>query len=116
MAEIAKSTDLSKTEGDPGDRAQLELEQCDMDVALPWIGGYSKLKITTRTRAGVVLICSIATLLLALTGSAVAAIAVTAADMTGWAVLAAALVTPPTYFSLAYLILAHMFSRQARDK
>jgi hypothetical protein len=115
MAEIVKSSDFTETEGVPGPRAEpnRELEQCDMDVALPaWLGG-SKFKITTRTRAAVVVICSVAALLLALTGGAVAGIAM-AAGVTGWLVVVAALATPPVYFTLAYLALAHMFSRQDR--
>jgi hypothetical protein len=114
MAETVKSSDFTKTEGTPGPHAEVnrELEQCDMDVTLPaWLGG-SKVKITTRTRAAMVVICSIATLVLALTGAAVSGIA-RAAGLTGWPVVAAALATPPVYFTLAYLALAHMLSRQA---
>jgi hypothetical protein len=113
MAEIAKSSDYTKLEGDPGTRAGVnreleQLEQCDMDAALP--GG--KLKFATRTRAASVLICAVAVLVLSLSAGTVAGIA-KVADMSGWPVLAIAVTIPAAYCALVFGILVYVVSSQA---
>jgi hypothetical protein len=116
MAEIARSSDFTKLEGDPGARAGVDreleqLEQCDVDAALP--GG--KLKFVTRTRAASVLICSVAVLVLTLSGGTIAGIA-KAAGVSGWPVVVTALVTPAAYCTLAFLILIYVLSHQNRHR
>jgi hypothetical protein len=108
MGDVVKSSDLTKLEGDPGARAEVApvLEQCDVAITLPTLLGGGKVNISTRTRAAVVMIDSIATLLLVLSGSLVAGIALAAGGPT-WLALAAGAITPPAYFALA-----HTFFRQ----
>ena len=105
MGKIVKSSDLTKLEGDPGPRAEVsrKRERVKVRLTLPtWAGG-SKLEITTRTRSGLVMLCSIATLLLVVSGC-VAGGAVIAAGTPAWAAVAAGLVIPPAYFTLLYLL------------
>lgn len=104
MGKIVKSSDLTKLEGDPGDRSELAFELCEVGVTLPKVIGGGQVKITTRTqRGGLIMICSIATLLLVVSGCLVAAVAV-AAGAAGWLAAIAGLVTPPAYFTLAHAL------------
>src|ERR1700730_14549662 len=70
MSKIAKSTDLTKLEGDPQARAEayMLLEQCDVEVTLPALLGGGSLKISTRTRSGSAMVTSIAVFLLVVAG------------------------------------------------
>jgi hypothetical protein len=104
MAKIAKNTDLTKLEGDPGSRADVAgldegLEDFQLRFRLAHAHGASG-ELIARAGSGSSLGTAVAVLLLTLSGCTAAIVVALIVKAPAWAACAALLVPPATYTAI----------------